>query len=74
MQKNKTMLFLAVLVVFYLITRLPVLDYLPLVQDEALYSIMIEEQRESLTLVPTFLGYEVSWKMAPFFWIYSFNA
>lgn len=62
---------LLILVVVYLITRLPLLSILPFVQDEALYSIMIEEQAEHPTLIPTFLGYPVSWKPQLFFWTYA---
>ncbi len=62
---------LAILAAVFLATRLPLLAQLPLVLDEAVYSIMVEEQRESFTLVPTFLHYPVSWKMAPFFWLYA---
>ncbi|MFH0884975.1 MAG: glycosyltransferase family 39 protein, partial [Candidatus Micrarchaeota archaeon] len=43
--------------------------YLPLIKDEAIYSLMIEEQAHAPTLVPTFLGYPVSWKPALFFWV-----
>jgi len=61
-----------VLIVLYLITHLPMLNALPLMQDEAVYSIMIEEQIENPTLVVTFLGQEVGWKPPLFFWIYGF--
>jgi hypothetical protein len=39
-------------------------------RDEGLYSIMIEEQAQHLTLVPTFLSYVSSWKPILFFWTY----
>lgn len=58
------------LLVLYLIIRLPLLGYLPLVKDEALYAIMVEEQSHEMTAIPTFLGYPVSWKPSPFFWIH----
>ena len=64
-------LLLLVLTIFYLLTRLPFLSYLPFVQDEAIYTVMIGEQQDGLTLVPTLFGYPISWKMAPFFWLYS---
>ena len=56
------------LVLVYLITRLPLLAYLPLVMDEAVYGIMIEEQAHAPTIIPTFLDYPMSWKPALFFW------
>lgn len=68
--KNDRTLIL-ILVAIYLLTRLPLLQFLPLVQDENLHSIMAEEQAEHLTLIPTFMGYPVSWKPAPFIWAYS---
>ncbi|MFH0738141.1 MAG: glycosyltransferase family 39 protein [Candidatus Micrarchaeota archaeon] len=60
------------LTAFYLLIRLPLLASLPFVQDEGVYAVMIEEQRDAPSLVPTFLGHPISWKMAPFFWVYSF--
>jgi hypothetical protein len=62
---------LLVLAAVYFITRLPLLNYLPLVKDEAIYAMMIREQAAHPTIIPTFLGYAVSWKPAPFFWVYS---
>ncbi len=61
---------LALLAVFYLLTRLPLLTFLPLVQDENLYALMSEEQLQNPTLIPTFLGHPVSWKPVLTFWIY----
>jgi len=63
---------LFILAVVFLAIRLPLLAHLPFIQDEAIYSMMIEGQRDGFTQVPTFLGYPVSWKMAPFFWTYAF--
>jgi 4-amino-4-deoxy-L-arabinose transferase-like glycosyltransferase len=60
--------FIIALVLIFLITRLPLLAYLPLVMDEAVYGIMIEAQVHAPTVVPTFLGYPMSWKPALFFW------
>jgi hypothetical protein len=65
-------LHLALLTLLYLGTRLPLLTHLPFVMDEGVYAMMIDEQRVHLTMVPTFLDSPVSWKMAPFFWLYSF--
>jgi hypothetical protein len=62
---------LCILFVAFLLTRLPLLGYMPLVKDEAVYAIMVEEQADHLTLVPTFLGYPVNWKPLVFFWAYS---
>jgi 4-amino-4-deoxy-L-arabinose transferase-like glycosyltransferase len=64
-------LFFLALAILYFITRLPILGFLPFVQDEAIYTIMIGGQQDSLTLIPTLFGYPISWKMAPFFWLYS---
>jgi 4-amino-4-deoxy-L-arabinose transferase-like glycosyltransferase len=61
---------LLILVVVYLLTRLPLLFYLPFIQDEALYAVMISEQAENPALIPTFLDYPVGWKPAPFFWLH----
>jgi hypothetical protein len=61
---------LLALVLIYLITRLALLSFLPLVLDESVYALMAQEQLHNPTLVPTFLGYAVSWKPAPVFWIY----
>ena len=60
-----------ILLGIFLLLRLPMLLYTPLIQDEAVYAIMIEEQREELSLVPTFLGYPVSWKPMLFFWVHA---
>jgi hypothetical protein len=51
--------------------RLPFLSTLPLMKDEVVYSIMIEEQVEQKTMIPTLFGYEVPWKPPLFFWTYS---
>lgn len=61
---------LLILIAIFLITRIPLLFYLPFVQDEALYAVMVAEQVEHPTSIPTFLGYPVSWKPVPFFWIH----
>jgi len=58
----------------FLIPRLSLIEYIPLKLDECLYAIMIEEQAETLTLVPTFFGYAVWWKPPVFFWVMSFFA
>ncbi len=62
---------LMALAVIYLLIRLPLLTFLPLTQDENLYALMAEEQFHHPTLIPTFLGYPVSWKPVPVFWIYA---
>ncbi|MBI5227681.1 glycosyltransferase family 39 protein [Candidatus Micrarchaeota archaeon] len=69
-QKEHFVVFL--LLIIYVLSRLPLLNYLPLIKDEAIYSVMSTEQMGHLTLIPTFLGYPVSWKPAPFFWLYGF--
>lgn len=61
---------LVVLAVAYLLLRLPLLTFLPLISDENLYALMAEEQMQHPTLIPTLFGHEVSWKPAPVFWIY----
>ena len=58
----------------YLATRLFFILLMPLMLDESLYSVMISEQSNHLSLIPTFLAYPVSWKPAPFFWLYGFIA
>jgi len=62
---------LVVLAIVYLLLRLPLLTFLPLVQDENLYAMMAQEQLQHLTLIPTFLGYPVSWKPPLTFWVYA---
>jgi len=64
--ENERMCILA-LVVVCLLTRLPILFTMPFVQDEGLYSIMVEEQRLHPALIPTFLDSPVSWKPPLFF-------
>jgi 4-amino-4-deoxy-L-arabinose transferase-like glycosyltransferase len=61
---------IAILSFVFLAIRLPLSLILPLIRDEALYAVMIEEQKSAITLVPTFLGHFVSWKPPLFFWIY----
>ncbi len=61
-------LFLAIV---YLLIRAPFLEYLPLVQDEAPYSVVISEMADSPGLTPTFFGYPVSWKPPLFHITYS---
>lgn len=58
-----------ILLAVFLFLRLPMLLYTPMMNDDSVYAIMIEEQREGLTLIPTFLGYPVSWKPMLFFWL-----
>jgi len=60
-----------ILIAIYILIRLPLLSYLPFVQDESIYSIMIQEQAAHPTLIPTLFGYPMSWKPMLFFWTYS---
>lgn len=59
---------LILLAAAYAIIRLPLLFVMPLMQDEAVYAVMFEEQRAHPALLPTFLGHAVSWKPPLFFW------
>ena len=61
-----------ILAVAYLAIRLTLISYVPFMQDEGLYAVMIEEQIAHPTLVTTYLGYEVGWKPPLFFWISGF--
>ncbi|MFH1785020.1 MAG: hypothetical protein ABH842_01195 [Candidatus Micrarchaeota archaeon] len=63
---------LLVITFVYLIIRVPIIDYVPFVQDEAFYSVMIEEQIENPTLIVTLFDYPVGWKPPLFFWISGF--
>lgn len=63
-------IFLAFLAVFYIIAHLPFVTF-PFIYDGALYTVMILEQLDHPTLMPTFLGHEVGWKPPLFFWIYA---
>ncbi len=67
MKKIFILLFLA-----FLIPRLVLISYIPMKLDECLYAVMIEEQIEQITLIPTFLGYETGWKPPVFFWVMAF--
>ncbi|MEW6722125.1 MAG: glycosyltransferase family 39 protein [Candidatus Micrarchaeota archaeon] len=62
---------LIILLLLYLATRLPLLNYLPFIKDEGIYAMMALEQASAPSLVPTFMGYPVGWKPAPFFWLHS---
>ena len=62
---------LIILAALFLLSRIPAMLYMPFVQDESLYSVMIEEQAAHPTLIPTLFGYPVSWKPALFFWTYA---
>jgi 4-amino-4-deoxy-L-arabinose transferase-like glycosyltransferase len=68
-KRESTLLFL--LIAVFTLTRLPLLFFLPLVQDEAIYSIMIEEQAHHPTLIPTLFLQSVSWKPILFYWVYA---
>lgn len=65
---------LAILILVALIIRLPFISYVPFVTDESTYSIMISEQMEKVTLIPTFFGYTTFWKPILFYWVYAFFA
>src|SRR5208283_866775 len=67
----RNMLFIALA---YIIPRLIFILLTPLMLDEALYTVMISEQMHHITLIPTFLSYPMSWKPAPFFWLYGLIA
>lgn len=62
---------LAFLIIYSLLFRLLFMLTVPFVADESLYAVMIEEQIDSPSLNPTFLGYEVGWKPPLFFWVYA---
>ncbi|MBI5223185.1 hypothetical protein HY990_02060 [Candidatus Micrarchaeota archaeon] len=70
-EKKVEKLLLTFIVVFFLLSRLIPAIFMPFIQDESLYSMMIEEQAHNPTIIQTFLGEEVSWKPPLFFWIYS---
>lgn len=65
-------LLLLILAAVYLISRLFLLDAVPFVKDEGLYSVMIEEQIENATSVVTLFDYPVAWKPPLFFWTSGF--
>jgi hypothetical protein len=62
---------LALVALLYLATRMPLLSYLPFIQDEAVYAVQIAEQMAHPSFVPTYLGLETGWKPPLFFWVYS---
>ncbi len=59
------------LLVISFIIRFAFLHVHPLYLDECLYSEMTEEMMQKPSLVPTYIGYDTSWKPPFFFWIYS---
>ncbi len=67
--KNQKVL-ATIIIILYLATRIIPAIFLPLIQDEALYTVMIEENIHHPTLIPTFMGEAVSWKPPLFFWTY----
>lgn len=69
--KQQEILFLFSILVLTLLIQLPLLNAWPLITDENLYAIMISEQMEEKTILPTFLGYPTTWKPPLFFWVYA---
>jgi hypothetical protein len=63
---------IAIIAILFLLPRLIFIFTMPLILDEAIYSMMLFEQAHHASIIPTFLGYPVSWKPAPVFWIYGF--
>lgn len=59
------------LVVVCFLIHMAFISFHPFYLDEALYVEMISEQQDHLTLVPTYLGYEVGWKPPFFFWAFA---
>ncbi|MFA6530984.1 MAG: glycosyltransferase family 39 protein [Candidatus Micrarchaeia archaeon] len=68
--RRAEILFIAIMVVLYFVLRLPFLTTLPLMKDEVLYSLMVEEQISHPTIAPTLFGYDMPWKPPVFFWVY----
>ncbi len=64
----------ALIAAAYIIPRLILLVLMPLVLDEALFTMMSNEQALHPTAIPTLFGYPISWKPAPFFWTYALLA
>ncbi len=74
MQKTTRISFgnkLLLVIVLTFLLKLALLPVHPLYLDECLYSEMVEEQLESPSLVPTYLGFDTSWKPPFFFWAYA---
>ncbi len=69
--KQVEIIFLIAMIVLYFIVRLPFIGTLPLMKDEAIYSMMINEQMEHKTLLPTLFENPMPWKPPLFFWVYS---
>lgn len=63
--------FFLILFVIYLLLRISLITVLPLIRDEVLYSVMIEEQIDYQSWIPTFLGELTGWKPILFFWTYA---
>ncbi len=66
---ERALLFL--LALLYLAIRIPLLSYLPFIQDEAVYTVQISEQMAHFSFVPTYLGSGTDWKPPLFFWVYA---
>ncbi|MFA5077844.1 MAG: glycosyltransferase family 39 protein, partial [Candidatus Micrarchaeia archaeon] len=63
---------LAITLVCSFFVHLAFMSMHPMYLDEALYAKMVMEQQEHLTMVPTYLGYDVGWKPPLFYWVFSF--
>ena len=62
---------LALVSLLYLAIRIPLLSYLPFIQDEAVYTVQISVQMAHFSFVPTYLGSGTDWKPPLFFWVYA---
>lgn len=60
-----------IIAALYFILRIPLFFTSPLVLDEGLYAINIQEQINNPSIVPIFLGQAVGWKPPLFFWVYA---
>ena len=67
--KERNILFLLLFV--YLLTKVPLLFTSPLVLDEALYAVNIQEELKHPTPIPVYLNQQVGWKPPLFFFVYA---
>lgn len=62
---------IVLIIALSLAAKLVFLNAHPLYLDDCLYSEMSMEQWDHPSLVPTYLGYDTSWKPPLFFWAYA---
>lgn len=68
---KRAVLALSLLLLLSLAFKLYYLDKAPFMEDESLYAVMIAEEAESPSFLPTYFGYAAPWKPGLYFLTYS---